>query len=78
MCPDTSDARTRTLDARETAGEPFGNITSALDTLSEDETLVLINRFEPEPLYDVLERRGFEYETVRVDGDEWRVSITRA
>lgn len=70
--------RTRKLDVREVDGEPFGDIVSALDALSEDETLVLVNSFEPVPLYDVLERRGFAYETTRAGSDEWRVEITHA
>nr|WP_049985435.1 DUF2249 domain-containing protein [Halobellus rufus] len=70
------DGETRELDAREIDGEPFGEIMGALDALPADETLVLVNSFEPEPLYAVLERRGFDYETSRRSDDEWRVSIT--
>ncbi|SDZ83423.1 Uncharacterized conserved protein [Haloplanus vescus] len=66
------------LDAREIEGEPFSDIQDALRTLPAGETLVLVNSFEPEPLYDVLEQRGFEYETTQVAADEWRVSITHA
>lgn len=68
---------TRTLDVREVDGEPFGEITSSLDALADGETLLLINGFEPEPLYDVLERRGFAYEPTRVDSEEWHVRIER-
>lgn len=50
----------RELDAREIDGEPFENIMAALEKLSGDESLLLINSFEPEPLYDVLEDRGYE------------------
>lgn len=66
----------RTLDARDIDGEPFGEIVSALDDLGDDETLVLVNGFEPEPLYAVLEQRGFDHATARVAPDEWRVEIT--
>lgn len=66
------------LDAREIDGEPFSDIMSALESLDEDETLVLINSFEPEPLYNVLEQRGFTYETTQCADDEWRISITHA
>ena len=75
MSTDTPD---RTLDAREIAGEPFSDIVAELDALGADETFVLVNSFEPEPLYQVLERRGFTYDTDRVDDDEWRVEIERA
>lgn len=78
MSTDTTRDATRELDAREIDGEPFGDIVDALEALPEGETLVLVNSFEPEPLYGVLERRGFAYETDRVADDEWRVSITHA
>jgi uncharacterized protein (DUF2249 family) len=72
MSTDTPD---RTLDVREIDGEPFSDIVAELDAIDADETFVLVNSFEPEPLYQVLERRGFAYETVQVGDDEWRVAI---
>lgn len=69
---------TRELDVRDIDGEPFGDITDALDALPEGEQLVLVNSFEPAPLYGVLEQRGFTYETTRVADDEWRVTIEHA
>jgi uncharacterized protein (DUF2249 family) len=66
------------LDVREVSGQPFDAITSALDDLTHDESLLLISSFEPEPLYGVLERRGFEYETSNPLPGEWHVEITRA
>ncbi|NHN49846.1 DUF2249 domain-containing protein [Halostella sp. JP-L12] len=75
MSTDTPD---RTLDAREIEGEPFSDIVAELDALDADETFVLVNSFEPEPLYQVLEQRGFTYETDRVADDEWRVEIEHA
>ncbi|WP_137284421.1 DUF2249 domain-containing protein [Halorussus salinisoli] len=71
----TANETKRELDARDIDGEPFGAITSALSDLSDDETLVLVNSFEPEPLYAVLDRRGFDHETEQVAPDEWRVEI---
>ncbi|MFB6280979.1 MAG: DUF2249 domain-containing protein [Haloferacaceae archaeon] len=68
----------RTLDVRDVDGEPFGRIMSALDDLSDDESLLLINGFEPEPLYGVLEDRGFEHETTNPAPGEWHVEITKA
>lgn len=68
----------RTLDAREVDGEPFSHIINELDALAETETLILINSFEPEPLYSVLEQRGFVHETEQVADDEWRVEIEHA
>jgi len=66
------------LDAREIDGEPFGDIMDALDELGEGETLLLINSFEPAPLYQVLERRGFTHEAEQASEDEWRVRIQHA
>jgi uncharacterized protein (DUF2249 family) len=68
----------RQLDVRDIDGEPFGDIVAALEELADDESLLLINSFEPEPLYDVLEDRGFEYETANPAPDEWHVEITMA
>lgn len=68
----------RMLDAREIDGEPFGDIMAELDALEEGETFLLLNSFEPEPLYDVLERRGFSYETTAVESDEWEIRISHA
>jgi len=69
---------TSRLDAREIDGEPFGDIMSSLDDLEEGETLLLINSFEPKPLYQVLERRGFKHETKKISDGEWHVSIAQS
>lgn len=68
----------RRLDVREIEGEPFGEIMAALEDLPADESLLLINSFEPEPLYDVLEREGFTHETTNPDPDRWHVQIEHA
>jgi uncharacterized protein (DUF2249 family) len=78
MSTDTVDEGTYELDVRGIDGEPFGEIMDALGSLPDDETLVLVNSFEPEPLYSVLEQRGYRYETSRAAEDEWRVTITVA
>lgn len=49
--PQDTDKR---LDVRDIDGEPFDDLTAALDNLSADESLLLVNSFEPEPLYNVL------------------------
>lgn len=66
------------LDVRGIDEPPFDAISDALDGLDRGTTLVLINAFEPRPLYDVLEERGFTYATDRVSDDEWRVEIEHA
>lgn len=68
----------RTLDARTLDEPPFGPIVDALDDLGADESLLLVNGFEPVPLYDVLAERGFAHETERVDEEEWHVLVTHA
>lgn len=68
----------RTLDVRDIDGEPFGTIVEALDDLPEDGRLRLVNSFEPVPLYNVLEQRGFTHETEQVADDEWHVWIEHA
>ncbi|WP_128904610.1 DUF2249 domain-containing protein [Halorubrum amylolyticum] len=65
------------LDVRDRDDPPFPVISDALDDLSPGESLLLVNGFEPEPLYDVLADRGFDHETERVDDDEWHVTIER-
>lgn len=64
----------RVLDIRNISGEPFSDIMAALDRLPVGESLLLVNDFEPEPLYGVLEQRGFVYASSRVD-DEWQITI---
>lgn len=66
------------LDVREIDGEPFGEIMAALDRLAPGETLTLVNSFEPEPLYGVLESRGFTYDTTDIAPDHWQVEIEHA
>ena len=53
----------RTLDVRQIAGEPFGHVVDALADLSSGESLVLVNSFEPAPLYAVRDDQGYAYET---------------
>lgn len=78
MNADAADEPDRRLDVRAIDGEPFGDISQALSTLDTGETLLLINSFEPTPLYDVLDQRGFTYDTSHVDDDEWHVTIEHA
>jgi len=66
------------LDVRKIDGQPFDPIMTALSELSEGETLLLVNSFEPEPLYEVLTERGFEYETEQRGPDHWHVRIEHA
>ena len=71
---DTDDPRV--LDVRDHE-VPFEAITAALSELPEGDRLLLRNDFEPEPLYSVLEDRGFTHSAVEKDG-VWEVEIERA
>lgn len=72
------------LDVRDIDGPPFGDIMGALGSFGDDDRLRLVAGFEAEPLYRVLEARGFTYETecrVRGEGsddEEWHVLIETA
>ncbi|WP_155119445.1 DUF2249 domain-containing protein [Halomicrobium katesii] len=44
-------------------------------TIPADETLVLVNSFEPSPLYGVLEEHGFEYTSHNLSPDMWEMEI---
>lgn len=68
----------RVLDVRDIEGEPFGDIVAALETLAPDERLLLVNSFEPEPLYAVLDERGFTHEAREDEDGVWRVTIEHA
>lgn len=78
MTPRTVGGVDHRLDVREIDGQPFDDIVAALDDLPDGETLLLVNSFEPEPLYEVLDERGFDFETSYATSGEWRVEITRA
>ncbi len=68
------------LDVRPTlaAGEdPFDTIMAAADRLAPGQTLVLVNSFEPFPLYQVLAERGFERSVERFPDGDWRVTFRR-
>jgi len=66
------------LDVRERDDPPFDAIMAALDDLDDDASLLVINSFEPEPLYEILEDRGFAYETTNPSPGEWHVRIVDA
>ena len=56
------------MDVRPTLAQgidPFEAIMAKLKTMADDETLMIINTFEPIPLLNILKKKGYEYETVR-------------
>jgi len=69
-----------TVDVREDirAGrEPFARIMAAVSALEPDQSLVLINVFEPVPLYGVMAEKGYEHETTRTDEGDWEIRFYR-
>lgn len=65
-----------TVDVRQTiqsGQDPFSLIMRAVSQLSERDSLLLLAPFEPEPLYEVMALRGFDYTaTPRANGD-WEI-----
>lgn len=57
--------------------EPFQRIMAAVEALGAAEELVVINTFEPVPLYTVLGRRGFQHAATQVGPEEWHVRFWR-
>lgn len=57
--------------------EPFGRIMAAVKALAAGQALVLRAPFEPVPLYDVLDTRGFAHWTERRADDDWSVWFYR-
>ena len=56
------------LDVRpilESGVDPFNVIMDTLKTINDDETLKIINTFEPIPLLNILKGKGYDYESER-------------
>jgi uncharacterized protein (DUF2249 family) len=61
------------LDVRpiiDSGSDPFKDIMTRVKNLKEDETLMILNTFEPVPLYSVLGKKGYGHQTIRKNG-EW-------
>lgn len=58
--------------------EPFGDIMAVVDSLREDQEFVLINTFEPVPLYRVLGQKGFSPQAEQLGPQHWRITFRRA
>jgi uncharacterized protein (DUF2249 family) len=72
--------RTVTIDVREDirqGREPFERIMAAVGRLEPGETLLLINSFEPLPLYRVMEQNGFTHSAERTADGAWKVYFRR-
>lgn len=70
----------RVVDVREDirrGQEPFDRIMQAVASLDDHEELVIVNVFEPIPLYGVLAQQGFDHTTTRTPEGDWRVTFRR-
>ncbi len=68
------------LDVRpfhERGEEPFNAIMSAVESLQPDQDFLLVNSFEPIPLYRVMDKRGFSHQTSEISADEWHIIFRR-
>jgi len=61
------------IDAREINHDPFDVIMKKAYEIKEDDGFVLIQRFEPYPIINMLSEMGFKYETVKKSNDEFRI-----
>jgi uncharacterized protein (DUF2249 family) len=76
----SSDDQSIVLDVRpfhERGEEPFDAIMGAVAGLPPDRSLLLINSFEPIPLFRVMDSRGFEHTCTQVGPEEYHVRFTR-
>ncbi len=74
-------SQTVTLDVREEirrSGEPFSKIMIAVAQLRPDENLLLLAPFEPEPLFGVLAKQGFNHTAREIENGDWEVLFTRS
>lgn len=68
------------LDVRpfhERGEEPFSAIMGAVEALAPDQEFLLVNSFEPVPLYRVMEKRGYAHQTTEVSPEEWHILFRR-
>lgn len=56
-------------------GDPFPPISVAVKRMQPGEVIVLLHRWEPQPLYDIWQKMGIEWFSERVKGDEWHVFL---
>ena len=72
--------KTVTVDVREDirqGKEPFEKIMAAVSQLEPGDTLLLINSFEPLPLYRVMAQNGFSHWAERTADGAWKIYFRR-
>jgi uncharacterized protein (DUF2249 family) len=55
--------------------EPYLKIMEALTTLKDQEVLKVLHRREPFPLYEELKHIGYEYNTKKIDENQYEIYI---
>lgn len=69
----------KVLDVRpilKSGGEPFQEIMQAVQGLVPGQGLKLVAPFRPQPLFRVMEGRGFDHEAREIEGGHWEVLFT--
>lgn len=69
-----------TLDVRKEIAqgrEPFARIMTAVGTLSDGQSLMLIAPFQPVPLFQVLAAQGFSHQSRETTSGDWEVLFSR-
>jgi len=69
----------KVLDVRpilRSGGEPFQAIMHAVQELLPGQALKLLATFRPQPLFRVMEGRGFDNEAREIEGGDWEVLFT--
>ncbi|WP_018236964.1 DUF2249 domain-containing protein [Ensifer sp. BR816] len=69
----------RELDVRpilRSGGEPFRAIMEAVNGLKPGQAFRLFAPFRPQPLFKVMEGRGFAHEAQEIEGGDWEVLFT--
>lgn len=54
-------------------GEPFQAIMEAVEGLAPGQGLRLLAPFRPQPLFSVMERKGFTHQVIELDGGDFEV-----
>lgn len=71
--------QTRLVDGRNLpAPEPMERVLEALDGLAPGDVVRFLIHREPYPLYDLLRRNGFRYESAMQDDGSFEILIRRA
>jgi len=79
MCDVSNGIAPRVLDVRpilKSGGEPFQAIMEAVQSLAPGQGLMLFATFRPQPLFRVMESRGFDHEAREIEGGDWEVIFT--